>query len=75
MCDAEAQALGCCLPYTAGAIAEQGFASPQAAEVVEVVEEAEEEEEEACTPTVRVATFAAGDSPLEAGLDYFRHAV
>ena len=51
------------------------FASPQAAEVVEVEEEAEEEEEEECTPTSRVATFAAGDSPLEAGLEYFRHAL
>lgn len=35
-------------------------------------EEAEEEEEEECTPSVQVATFAAGESPLEIGLDYFR---
>ena len=41
---------------------------------MEVEEEDEEEEEEECTPTVRVATFAAGDSPLEAGLEYFRQA-
>jgi hypothetical protein len=49
-------------------------ATPQAAEVVEVEEEAEEEEEAECTPSVQVATFAAGDSPLEAGLEYFRRA-
>jgi hypothetical protein len=45
----------------------------QAAEVVGVEEEEEEEEEEAeCSPTVQVATFAAGETPLEAGLEYFR---